>query len=660
MHFTFLVISIISIFLVLHFLPNIASSDTFPIETPQINLPKGLKARIGKGMIHDVIYLPDGTQFAVASSTGIWFYDANTYEETALIATDKPAAKMMSFSLDGEKLATISNNKVILIWDIETFKHKTTFIRDSEPYYDFDFDSVSFIGDGKSLVSTKSGKIDLWDVTTGTHHFELQAFHSADNIAFSTDGRILASSRSDVILVVDVVEEKVLQEMKINSHVDKCLALSSDGKTVASGIQYKTIEVWDIEKGEHKKTLKGHEKRIECLAFSPDGNTLASGSTDYSIILWDINKGTRKATLNEHSNEIRKVVFSPDGNTLLSFDRFGLLMLWDVNSRKQKYSLRDHVDIATSISLSPDGLTLVSGSTNGYIHLWDVTTAKHKKILRGHKSEVYAVSYSSDGLTIVSESMENTTRLWNAITGNNKKRAREITIRQWDAKTGKSKNRPSIHPKNMSKVVISPKTQLLAGVTEKNIHICELDTMQQKYAPITHESSTKIVRLSFSPDGKIIASTDGFKIINMWDVASGSHLRTLDLKHNSENINDLVFSPDGKSFASFRTYSKKINLWDVATGVHKHTLKDIFILLKDNGFLLSCEFSPDGKYLLAGSFDFTLSIWDADTGKLVKTIKGFSHRISGIAFSQDGKTLITSGDGAVLVWDFATLINGSN
>jgi len=212
----------------------------------------------------------------------------------------------------------------------------------------------------------------------------------------------------------------------------------------------------------------------------------------------------------------------------------------------------------------------------------------------------------------------------------------------------------------MSKVVISPKTQLLAGVTEKNIRICELDTMQQKYAPITHESSTKIVRLSFSPDGKIIASTDGFKIINVWDVATGSHLRTLDLKHNSEKINDLVFSPDGKTFASKPSFGRMVDLWDIATGVHKHSLKDIFILLKYDVFLLSCEFSPDGKYLLAGSFDFTLSIWEVGPGKLVKTIKGFSHRISGIAFSQDGKTLLTRGDGAVLVWDFATLINGSD
>ena len=75
---------------------------------------------------------------------------------------------------------------------------------------------------------------------------------------------------------------------------------------------------------------------------------------------------------------------------------------------------------------------------------------------------------------------------------------------------------------------------------------------------------------------------------------------------------------------------------------------------------VSCAFSPNGKYLLAGSVDSTLSLWEASTGKLVKSIKGFSHTIRDIEFSKDGTTLLTSGDGAVLVWDFVTLINGSD
>lgn len=641
----FLVISIISILLVVTIITKNDGSDTFAFETPQTNLPKGLKSRIGRGVIHDVAYLSDGKQFAVASSTGIWFYDANTYEAKALIATDKPEVKMMAFSSDGEKLATLINNKAILIWDMETLTHKTTFIKDEVPFFDFGYDVVSFISEGQTLVSTNSSQIDLWNMSTGAYQGELHAYHGYQDVAFSVDGSIMASIRADVVLVRDIQENKILQEIRTNSPYNQYIAISSDGTTLASTERDITdqdiaIELWDIETGKHKKTLSGHKKSVECIAFAPNGKTLASGIRDYSIILWDIETGKHKKTLKKHSNDVRKVVFSPDGKTLISFDRSGMLRVWEVETGKLMHSLRDHTNIATSISLSPDGLTLVSGSPNGDIHLWDVATGKHKKTFKGHKNSVTSVSYSSDGLTIASAS-------WN----NN--------IRLWDVTTDKLKNRMDIPLENMRNVQFCPVNQLVASTTKNSLYVWKLDTLQLKYPPIAHERSPYAnVSLSFSPDGKILASIGKSQSIHMWDVETGSHMITLDLKGNSQKIKNIIFSPDRKTLASFSPFSKKIDLWHVATGVHKHTLTDVHILINDYRMLVSCAFSPDGKYLLAGRSDSTLSLWEVDTGKLVKTLKGFSHKIiDNIIFSQDGKTLVTSGDGAVLVWDFATLKN---
>ena len=635
----FLVISIISILLIVTIVSKNDGSDTFAFETPQTNLPKGLKSRIGKGVIHDVAYLPDGKQFAVASSTGIWFYDANTYEEKALIATDKPAVKMMAFSSDGEKLATIGENKAILIWDMETLNHKMTFVYDSAPYFDLFFDFITFIGDEQTLVSNTPGSTHLWDVPTGTHQLKLIRYEISDGV-FSSDGRIAVSHRDSVVYVWDVVEDKFLKEIKIHSRVSfyerKGVALSSNGTTLAYGTHESIIELWDIETSKHKKTLKGHKEEVECIAFSPDGKTLASASRDYAIILWDIAKGKRKKTLKKHSNEIHKVIFSPDGKTLMSFDRSGMLRFWEVETGKLIYTLRDHFNVATSISLSPDGLTLVSGSLNGYIHVWDVATGKHKKTFSGHKSAVSSVSYSPDGLTIASASSDK-------------------AIHLWDATTGKRRNSIDKPSGNMRNVLFSPVDQLLVVATRESIHVWEVNPLQLMYAPIAHESIFYYEGLSLSADGKSMASTGEPQTIKIWNVAKGNLMRTMKLK-DSWLIKDIALSPDGKIIASIGNLDNTLDLRNAGTGEHKHSFKDIHNL-KRFGIYLNCVFSPDGKYLLAGSVDSTLSLWEVSTGKLVKTLKGFSHKTRDIVVSQDGTTLVTSGDGAVLVWDFATLMN---
>ncbi len=194
----FLAIGIGGILLVLRIVSMNNRTDAFIYETSQMNLPKGAKARIGKGRILDVTYVPDGTQFAVASSTGIWFYDANSLEEQALLTVDKRKVISMSFSPDGKTLATIDGRKTIRLWDTETLKHKTTFIRDTYLRPNFVFDYVSFIGDGQTLASRYIGGIDLWDVATNTHLNELRT-RTKGNMAFSPDGSVMADSRSGVV-----------------------------------------------------------------------------------------------------------------------------------------------------------------------------------------------------------------------------------------------------------------------------------------------------------------------------------------------------------------------------------------------------------------------------------------------------------------------------
>ena len=163
----------------------------------QWNLPEGAKMRLGKGVIHDVQFFPDGTRLAVASSIGIWIYDTRTYQEIALLTGHTNSVWSLAFSPDGKTLASGSLDGSIRLWDVTTWQHKQIPTEDIVT-------SVVFSPDGKTLASVSGsweGTISLWDAATGRHKKTLRGHTDAVNsIAFSSDGTTLASGGMDETL----------------------------------------------------------------------------------------------------------------------------------------------------------------------------------------------------------------------------------------------------------------------------------------------------------------------------------------------------------------------------------------------------------------------------------------------------------------------------
>ena len=151
----------------------------------------------------------------------------------------------VSFSPDGQTLASSSDDKTIRLWDAVTGNHKNTFIGHKDYV-----SSLSFSPDSLTLVSGSwDTTIRLWDAKTGAHK------------------RTLTGHRFDVSSV----------------------SFSPDGQTIASGgLRDATIRLWDAKTGAHKRTLTGHRLGVISVSFSPDGQTIASGSGDKTIRLWKL------------------------------------------------------------------------------------------------------------------------------------------------------------------------------------------------------------------------------------------------------------------------------------------------------------------------------------------------------------------------------------
>ncbi|MBI4681872.1 MAG: PD40 domain-containing protein [Nitrospirae bacterium] len=161
----------------------------------------------------------------------------------------------------------------------------------------------------------------------------------------------------------------------------------------------------------------------------------------------------------------------------------------------------------------------------------------------------------------------------------------------------------------------------------------------------TLDGHSIVISVSFSPDGKMLASGNYDKTIILWDTATGEKIRTL----KSDGIAIFVsFSPDGKTLASCG--DKIILIWDVATGQKIKTLTG-----HSDSSVNSLSFSPDGKMLASGSLDKTVILWDISKGKKIKTLISGPYSVYSVSFSPDGKTLASGGPGGtVVLWDVAT------
>ncbi len=158
-----------------------------------------------------------------------------------------------------------------------------------------------------------------------------------------------------------------------------------------------------------------------------------------------------------------------------------------------------------------------------------------------------------------------------------------------------------------------------------------------------------VFSVSFSPDGKTLASASHDQRIKLWNVASGKELNTL--AGHSSTGSSIAFSPDGKTLVSV-SMDETVKLWDVAKGKKLKTFK---IKPLD---AISIAFSRDGKTVAFGSNDGTVKLWDVASGKVLKTFAGHTNPVYSIKFSLDGKTLASgslgSDDKTIKLWDVAS------
>ena len=529
------------------------------------------------------------------------------------------------YSPDGKFLAVAGG---IGIWLYDVAAHQAASLLTG---HTSGVDSLAFSSDGRILASGSEDVIILWDRSAGTQTRLTGHTHWISSLAFSPDGKMLASdSRDGTIRLWDVVTGEQKWTLTKDSDDATMLSFTPNGRTIVSVSWENEISLWNSITGEHKKTFAMHpDCSVTGAAFNPDGKTGAIGSDDGIIYLHDLDTGELKIILTGQGEHIDNLAFSPDGKTLATSSHIDeTIRLWDAHTGEHKLTLTEHTRYVRGLAFSPDGKTLASGSGDGTVRFWDADTGNQKHTFTGHSESILSVAFNMNGNIIASGSTDGTVRLWNADAGQHIK-----TLNRF---------KDAAHS-----MLFSPDENILTCGTDDGIRLWNVHTGEHKKVVYMADQMSRVLR-AFSPDGNTLASAVEVETISLWNVDTGERKKTL--RGHTNQVSCLVFSLDGQTLAS-GSYDGTIRLWDIDTGKNKMTLTG------HTDWVSCLAFSPDGKTVVSGSDDTTTRFWDIDTGKNKMTLTGHTswrHSLA-LAFSPDGKTL-ASGDRNknIYLWDAHT------
>ena len=228
------------------------------------------------------------------------------------------------------------------------------------------------------LTGGEDGAAILWNLETDNREAEFIHPVSVRTAAISEDASFVVTGtrRGGELYIWRLNNPLVYKKIKAHPGIVMSVAISPDGRWIASAGADGLLKLWDSSNGSLIREFTGHAGGIYTLAFSPDGKKLASGGWDRNVRLWNATTGDSLFQMSGHLQDVWSVSFSPDGETLISGSEDRTVKQWSVSSGMEIREFRGHDFTVYGTAFSPDGSTAASGSRDGTIRLWDLRKAE--------------------------------------------------------------------------------------------------------------------------------------------------------------------------------------------------------------------------------------------------------------------------------------------
>jgi len=537
---------------------------------------------------------------------------------------------------DGRSIFTASEDDTVKMWDASTNKLVKTFEGHKGGIH-----ALAVNGDG-TLIATEAADNTgrIWKVSDGSF-FELKDLTGPlAALAFSPNGKLLVTEATNekqkagaAPRLWDTSTGKLVQTL--NGHTDavSALAFSPDGQQLVTASWDYTARIWDVSTGRQLKVLEGHKAPLTSVAFSPNGKLIVTGSYDGTARTWDAVSGDPLKTLKGHAGAVQTVAFNPQGNIILTSGR----------------KVRSSLDIsAIEIPLPEDLPADENAPDDNTVRLYSTSGTQLNVFTQ--EDEINSAAFGAGGRIVITASHDGTARAWNVQTGRSIGQFRPPQSLTDEDET-KSKN----------SAVLSPDSHyLLTSGSDRTAEVWRIDSLW----PVPQFlSRAPIFDVKFVNNDSIVSSAS--REVSYWDLGT-KHSLPRSMKF-ARPLESAATSVDEKSVVTMIKGEPTAHVWDLTSQ------KVVLDLEQPKNPPLRLTYSPKQTYI-AGAGPESAYIWEAATGRLIKTfsldaqttvgvaatvaqraVKSSPPLLTDIAFSVDERYFaIARRDGKVETYDVST------